>query len=430
MDTMSDTKAMINYQMEEEIDLRQYVMVLIKYRYWILGLAIVAAVIAFAISSFTPAAYEATALVTATQSRYELQFDPRFRNVPDSAIQSLLESQYLTYPTLATSDDLLQQVAGKVDLPMSELKTAIKAQTENAPNLLALTVKSQNPEAAAAIANTWAELFVAKANSLYGSKGELAQFMQQQQIVAQSLAEADAALTTFRAESGLGFNSPGVNTSTNDGDGNSNTGSSNSRSLIELRLQSKNNLMTTYETELARLRQRQRELELLQETAAGTSPVLMAGLLSEMINAGVVEEAQPYQIKLEAIDPVTGLAAMAKVFESRTRAIEVELGNLNAEILTLQAELAGKREKLEQLMRDRDVKAEAYAVISRKVQEAQIDASSEGSSTGKVQIASRAAAPTSPISAGRVRNTAVAGVLGLMIGVFGAFAWEWWRTSE
>ena len=98
--------------------------------------------------------------------------------------------------------------------------------------------------------------------------------------------------------------------------------------------------------------------------------------------------------------------------------------------MALQGELAVKEEQLEQLIRDRDVKAEAYAVISRKVQEAQIDASSSGSGAGKVQIASRAAVPAQPTSSGRLRNSAVAGVLGLMVGIFGVFVIEWWREGE
>lgn len=410
--------------MEEEIDLRSYIIVLIKYWYWIVGLAIVAAIIAWVISSFIPPTYEATALVTATQSRYQLQFDPRFQNIPDTAIQSLLESQYRTYPTLASSDDLLKQLAAETGWSLDDLKRSIKTMTEtNAPNLLALTVTGHDPDEVAVTVNRWAELFVDKANALYGSQGELEQFNQQQQIVAKSLAEADTALTAFRAESGLGFANPGVNNAT--------SASGSSSSLIEQRLQAKNSLLTNYETELVRSRQMRQEVRLLREsTTASTSPTLIAGLLAEMINAGVVEESQPYQIELNAVDPLASLAAMGQALESRAAAIETEVEQLNGEIMALQSKLATQKEQLEQLIRDRDVKAEAYAVISRKVQEAQIDAFSSGSSAGKVQIASRAAAPTAPLSSDRLRNTAIAGVLGLMVGIFGVFALEWWREDE
>ena len=74
---------------------------------------------------------------------------------------------------------------------------------------------------------------------------------------------------------------------------------------------------------------------------------------------------------------------------------------------------------------------ETFAVISRKVQEAQIDSFGESSgTTGKVEIAGKAVVPTQPLSAGRLRNTLVAGVLGLMVGIFGAFLIEWWRSEN
>ncbi|RLC98999.1 MAG: hypothetical protein DRI77_03815, partial [Chloroflexi bacterium] len=67
--------------MEEEIDLRVYVEVLVRNWKWIAGLALVAAVVAFVASSFIPPTYEATALAAITKPRYVMQFDPRFETV-------------------------------------------------------------------------------------------------------------------------------------------------------------------------------------------------------------------------------------------------------------------------------------------------------------------------------------------------------------
>lgn len=413
--------------MEDEIDLRQYVSILIKSWYWIIGLALVAGVAAFVASAFIPPTFQATALVTATQSRYELQFDPRFRNIPDSAIQSLLDSQYRTYPTLSTSDDLLQQLAEETGWDLDTLKKNVKAQADDAPNLLALTVEGQDAAEVARVANTWAELFVKKANTLYGSSGELERFKQQQEIVGQSLREADQTLTAFREENGFGF---GVDFAPAN-DNASSRAPDNPFGLIGQRLQSKNSLLTAYEAELVRLRQMQREVELLSKTTTSTtSPVVLASLLSEMVNSGVTDNTQPYQVRFDAVDPVAALAAMAEALQSRAMAIEAEMETLRDDIVALQTELAAKQEQLEQLLRDRDVKAETFAVISRKVQEAQIDTSSESANTGKVQIASRAAAPTRPINSGRLRNAAVAAMLGLMLGVFGVLFREWWQNTD
>jgi uncharacterized protein involved in exopolysaccharide biosynthesis len=62
--------------MEEEIDLREYVLVLLKYWKWILGTTLAAAMVALVVSFFLPPTYEATALVVVKPPQYVMQFDP------------------------------------------------------------------------------------------------------------------------------------------------------------------------------------------------------------------------------------------------------------------------------------------------------------------------------------------------------------------
>jgi hypothetical protein len=45
------------------------------------------------------------------------------------------------------------------------------------------------------------------------------------------------------------------------------------------------------------------------------------------------------------------------------------------------------------------------------------------------RLGSRAAVPEKPASPRKLLNTAVAGALGLMLSVFGAFGVEWWRSG-
>ncbi|MBN1995612.1 MAG: hypothetical protein JW953_23190 [Anaerolineae bacterium] len=423
--------------MEEEIDLRQYIAVLIKYWYWIVGLGVAAAIIAFGVSSLMAPTYQATALVTATQPRYRLQFDSRFQTMPEQDIQQLLQRGSNTYATLAASDEMFEQLVETTGWDRQELQNNLQARSGEDPNLLALTVKGKNAEEVAQTANTWAEIFVEKANTLYGGNNEkdLEQIKQQQESVAQALAQADAALTTFREESGFGFDSSRDVGQSSGGSSSSssivvfenNTADLSNFGLIGQRLQTKNKLLTDYEAALVQLRQMQREIELLSKTTtADSSPVLVASLLSEMINAGAVKDAETHQIQLDSVDPVAGLADMEKVLASRITAIEAEVEPLRADIAALQVELAAQQGRLEQLTRERDVIVETYETLSRKVQEAQL----ETFSNGKVKIASLAVLPTEPVSSGRLLNTVIAGVLGLMIGVFGAFAWEWWREGK
>ena len=70
---------------------------------------------------------------------------------------------------------------------------------------------------------------------------------------------------------------------------------------------------------------------------------------------------------------------------------------------------------------------ETYVTMARKVEEVRIAAAD---TSGEVRLASQAAVPESPVGPRKKINTAVAGALGLMLGVFGAFAVEWWRGDE
>ena len=47
-----------------------------------------------------------------------------------------------------------------------------------------------------------------------------------------------------------------------------------------------------------------------------------------------------------------------------------------------------------------------------------------------VRLLSRAAVPEEPASPRKLRNTAVAGTLGLMLSIMGAFGVEWWRNAR
>jgi uncharacterized protein involved in exopolysaccharide biosynthesis len=62
---------------EEEIDLRPYIAALIEKWYWIVGSAVVAAVVAFGVTSLQPPVYEAETAVAIVRSRTDVTFDTR-----------------------------------------------------------------------------------------------------------------------------------------------------------------------------------------------------------------------------------------------------------------------------------------------------------------------------------------------------------------
>ncbi len=407
--------------MEEEIDLREYINVLIRHWYWIAGLALVAAVTAFAVSSFLPPTYEATAMVIITQPRYLMQFDPRMQNLPFDPAQLAGG-----YPAMATSDELLLAAASSVEPPLpperqglEELRKMFKAEIAGDPNLIKLTARSKDPQEAARLANTLAGQFVDHLNDISRRNGDLALFETQVVEAKTVLEEADRALSAFRSQYGLGFSSGG------DGD----------EMILELgiarRLQARTDLLVTYEARADRVAQLLGEARMAaSQVDANTSPAIVAGLLADMLQLGLVEgETNPLvQINLAGLDAEAALSALITALGAKQSAIEEAVTRLTAEVEALQAELADRQRELDQLMRDRQVAQDTYLTLSSKVQEARVE--QEGEAGDIIQLLSRAAVPEEPASPRRLLNTVVAGALGLMVGVFGAFFIEYWRGGD
>jgi uncharacterized protein involved in exopolysaccharide biosynthesis len=126
-------------------------------------------------------------------------------------------------------------------------------------------------------------------------------------------------------------------------------------------------------------------------------------------------------------EQVAFLTDLVETLEAKSAAIEERLADLEPKILELQEELQTIRTEEERLKRAQTLAQETYMTVSRKLEEARIAAQEEN---GVLQVGSRAAVPENPAGPSKKLNTAVAGALGLMVGVFGVFAWEWWQEDD
>jgi uncharacterized protein involved in exopolysaccharide biosynthesis len=410
--------------MEEEIDLRAYVAVLIRHWYWIAGLALAAAVVAFGVSSLLSPTYEATAMVIITQPRYVFQFDARMQNVPFDPNQ--LSNGY---PAMATSDDLLLSVANSMDPPLPpeqqspvKLREMLRAETAGSPTLITLTAQSDDAEEAASLANTWAAQYVEYLDEVYDGNNDVPLFEAQVAEASTALAAADQALTSVRSQYGLGF----AGFASEEG------GKEMGLVLgIARRLQAKTDLLTEYQIRADRLVQLLAEARAAAAQAEGTtSPAILAGVLGDMLRLGLMdgETALPVQINLGGLDARDSLSAVVTALEAKQEATGESIARLTGEVEALQSELAARQQEVDQLLRDRQVAQITYLTLSSKLQEARIKAQDETETTAR--LASRASAPEEPVSPRRLLNTVVAGALGVIVGVFGAFFLEYWRQGE
>jgi succinoglycan biosynthesis transport protein ExoP len=403
--------------MEEEIDLRQYIEVLIRRWYWIAGLTLVAVLAAGLVSVFVlEPYYEAEALVLITGPRYQLQFDPRVETIAD------VQQAYQAYPGLARSDDLLRQVLEVMNPPLpteestlGALKGKLRATAGADPSLLQLTVTDGDPEQAAHIANTWAEQYVTYADGLFSRRAEDAAFFSQQLEEARGALEAaEEALIEFQAR--------------------------NQGSILSARLSSARQAQNEYladQRNIARILQDVGGLRSQLSDQPTDDPSSLGNDLTALflqIKAFNAESTAPIQLQVSSAASLSGRTAEEQIaflddlganLEAKSTVIDERLAELEPQILSLQQAVQEVNTESDRLVRDRDVAQQTYMALANKVQEARIAAQDE---TGEVQLASRASVPTEPAGPRKKVNVVIAGVLGLFFGGLGAFVLEYWTA--
>ncbi|MGC8880305.1 MAG: GumC family protein [Anaerolineae bacterium] len=404
--------------LEDEIDLRQYIRTLLRYWRWIVGLSIVAAVLAFAISSVLPPQYEATALVAITGPRYHMQFDPRMQDVPFDPKQFTKG-----YAAIATGDELLTTLleatnsgvsTGNAALSLVDLKAALDAQAVGDGNLVQLTARAGDPEEAAHLANMWAERYVIQLNMLYGQRQELSTLEAQVAQAKAAVERTDQELARLRREYGIGFR-PSAAPDVVEPLG------------IVYQLQAKTRLLADYEARASKIAQLLEEARAVAQRAGGAAPAIVSGLIADMLGLGQLNTVgmPQVQISLGDLDVEASLAALVEALEAKQAATQEAIAQLQSEVTSLQAEVAARQMRLEQLLRDQQLNQNTYLTLANKLEETRVEVNGD-----IARIASRAAMPEKPSSPRRMFNTALAAVAAVIVAAFGAFFAEYWRQGE
>jgi len=413
--TLSEEHA---FNMDQEIDLRAYIAVLLKHKYWIVGLAFGAAVVALTASFLLGPTYQATALVAITKPRYEMQFDPRFELVPSN-----YQPPYKAYPALAMGDEVLSSLVADLgdalapeERNVAAIRSMIEAQNGADPSIVELRVNNGDPQRTAAIANSWAAHFVERANELYApNEDDLAFFEAQLNEAEAALAQAEQDLIDFQAR--------------------------NQTMILSTQLASKQVALDEYLSAAHSLRLIIQDARSLQDrlstqgaaTAASPSDELTSLLLEiDALNRSEL----PIQLQVSVQqdmggrtvgDQIAFLDSLIRVLENRLVLLEQEAQDLEPDILATQERLQEVKTQEERLTTAKNLALDTFTALSRKVTEAGIAAQD---TTGDVRLASRATVPENPVSPRKLMNAAIAGVLGLMVGVLAAFAIEYWRQGR
>ena len=169
--------------MDDEIDLRQYLDVLIAWRWEILAIMVLATLVAAGVvliqRAVTPPVYSATATLAIARTGRDIQFDENFRTTLDA--ENPANTRRVALVGLVTSNAVAEVVAKGLSDAFDEKERApiqlikqIEAAAVTAPgsrtegDLIQITARAGEPEKAAELATTWAKVYVEYANRLYG----------------------------------------------------------------------------------------------------------------------------------------------------------------------------------------------------------------------------------------------------------------------
>ncbi|MCB0070749.1 MAG: hypothetical protein KDE20_04790 [Caldilineaceae bacterium] len=189
---------------EDEIDLRQYVDVVINWWSEIVAIAVVAAGLAgvavLLLAQMNVPAYEATASAVIARVSSNVTFDERFQTTTDgsgattesarrAALVNLVGSAAVAEAVIADLGDMLtpeQQNPARL-LNQVEAEIAPSADNRTPSDVIRITVTAVTPEKASAIANSWMRNYVDQVNAIYGQvPPELMASVQNELIVAES----------------------------------------------------------------------------------------------------------------------------------------------------------------------------------------------------------------------------------------------------
>lgn len=146
-----------------QIKYSNVVIVLWRNRYRVIGSALICGIIALIVSFFIPKTYEAKATLLIMPPKFQTDVQPTAFSAP-------------TYEGLLESRELVKEIINQLGLQNTTVEELQKKMTtklimESQPKALFtpvihLMVRSNNPMTAAAIANKWTELFVARTEHL------------------------------------------------------------------------------------------------------------------------------------------------------------------------------------------------------------------------------------------------------------------------
>jgi capsular polysaccharide biosynthesis protein len=456
--------------MEDEIDLRAYIKVLLSRWYWIAGLAFVAAIAAFVVSSLLPRTYVAKARLVMQQVHTDVVFVSSIRTREQSVLRLAdLELRQDALRELAESAAVAAVVYDQLEARLSGVAAGIGAlrdmvKVTSKADLIIITARARDPQTAADIANEWARQAEKQINAAYGQPPQETQRLGMQAQFEKSQAQYEtlqAELETFLAQSRVpelereiahheqiiaGYQQALIDSET---------------AVYAFALDSNRQILRDLydglvSTEQVLIDARALAQEIRHVPGSAAAEWARALAFIDLEDRAFGGRRTFFEVVLSGEAPAVDSADLDRLIENleekrqelgssirqkerelfdvepTTTAVDPEnplvrqIQALTQEMLSLQSQLEAEQARERKLSEARDLAWETYRAIGRKIVETEVESQVSDMEVG---FATPARRPDRPVSSNRLRNAAIAGALGLMMGVLAALGVEYWQQG-
>ncbi len=430
---------MDNNARDDEINLKPYLLGILRRWYVVLLVALLGATAAMIMANLGPDSYSATATVLAFGERPNFQFDPRYSTSNVFVLDRYSRREGLKELVInpAIESQIPPEVIAQLELDeykLGDLTGRISAETN--ADIITISASGKSPENAQLLANAWAKAYVKYINALYGVDSTAIMISEQQVAEAEaSYAAAQSELETFLATSGSTLVQDRIQNISSLLDGSQNANITRFTDLVT-RAQALD--LVVQDAELLRTQlasgssvdvgDRLTTLGLRAQAIGGLSMSVQLQVDGSSASSATPEQAvQELDLFITSVrGQIDGLrdkiASTSDTILSNGPALDssitleerdVYYDQLN-ELRRQQEEMSGREAALKQ---KRDVALETLQIVERKRSEqliAQIQPAFE------VRLASEALVPQHPVSRGIPTRAILGGLAGLTIGTLTA----------
>lgn len=368
-------------------------------RWWLIVLLVVlAAAGAVLFGLVRPPVYQAQAQLLARAPKYQWRFNASVLPIVDERRDWRREFMLLGQ-TIQVARRVAEQVgdgaAGSALLRRVSFRP-------DATDRIILEASGPTPQAAADLANTWSRVLQAAVSERYGTVTEAQTYADLRSKFEAQLQGAQSKLEAFKAQTGQSVGA---------------TESLEAAGLEpdQKELDSKARLLADYRVALDNVNRLAQEVADAQAGRRAPSSIPWELLQDPIL-------LQRAALKGDQLPAQSDLPAWAALLQAEAAGLQDLVNWLNDDVIRLQTQLAREDSELYRLTRERNLAAESYETVRRKLNEIEVQ---EAVDPVGIEILDAATPPEAPSSWPLTTRLAVAIVGGLVAGLWLALFWEY-----